>query len=201
MKTTTYSLQTYIPLRHLSRLALFLLLIGGLLAGCKSSKQATAPEATGYLSAAVRLTLPYNGAVFTVDGTLKLQQGERMQLSFLMPLFRTEVARVEATPDELLLVDRMGKRYVRATRQELEGVLPRNASFARLEKVLYEAARPEGKKSLTGSELGIPSFEKAQVELEEFSEAPFTLTPTQLSSKYKEVSLEEMLQLLLSLTR
>ena len=35
-----------------------------------------------------------------------------MQLSFLMPIIRTEVARMEVTPEEILLVDRMGKRYV-----------------------------------------------------------------------------------------
>ena len=43
-----------------------------------------------------------------------------MQLSFLMPIIRTEVARMEVTPEEILLVDRMGKRYVRATRKEFQ---------------------------------------------------------------------------------
>ena len=38
--------------------------------------------------------------------------------------------------------------------------------------------------------LGIPSLEKGKIELSNFSDKPFALTPTQLSQKYKEVELE-----------
>ena len=107
----------------------------------------------------MRLTVPTKDAVFTVNGTMKLISGERMQLSFLMPIIRTEVARMEVTPEEILLVDRMGKRYVRATRKELKDVLPKKADFAHLEKILFNASKPNGKKELSGKELGIPSLE------------------------------------------
>ena len=122
-----------------------------------------------------------------------------MQISSLMPILRTEVARMEVTPDEILLVDRMGKRYVRATRKELKDVLPKKADFAHLEKLLYAASKPNGKKVLTGKELGIPSLEKGKIELSNFSDKPFALTPTQLSQKYKEVELEELLEMLMDL--
>ena len=49
-----------------------------------------------------------------MNGTMKLVSGERMQLSLLMPILRSEVARLEITPDDVLVVDRMGKRYVQA---------------------------------------------------------------------------------------
>ena len=110
-----------------------------------------------------------------------------------------QVARMEVTPDEILLVDRMGKRYVRATRKELKDVLPKKADFAHLEKLLYAASKPNGKKVLTGKELGIPSLEKGKIELSNFSDKPFALTPTQLSQKYKEVELEELLEMLMDL--
>ena len=103
------------------------------------------------------------------------------------------------SPDEILLVDRMGKRYVRATRKELKNVLPKKADFAHLEKLLYAASKPNGKKVLTGKELGIPSLEKGKIELSNFSDKPFVLTPTQLSQKYKEVELEELLEMLMDL--
>jgi hypothetical protein len=125
--------------------------------------------------------------------------GERVQLSFLMPILRSEVARVEVTPNELLLVDRMGHRYVRTKRDELKGMLPKDATFDKLEKLIKEAAQPNGRRTLTGSELGIPSLNKGKITLSDFSTAPFTLTPTQLSDRYTQVSLQEILQLLLSL--
>ena len=183
-------------------LFLFLLFFLCCLTGCKTSRKAETsklPESARYLSSKVRLTIPSKDAVFTVNGTMKLISGERMQLSFLMPIIRTEVARMEVTPEEILLVDRMGKRYVRATRKELKDVLPKKADFAHLEKLLYAASKPNGKRVLTGKELGIPSLEKGKIELSNFSDKPFALTPTQLAQKYKEVELEELLAMLMDL--
>ena len=177
---------------------LMALLIG--LAGCKTSRQAEGTKGeTGFLSSKVVLTVPSKDAVLTVNGTMKLKAGERMQLSFLMPILRSEVARIDVTPEEVILVDRMGKRYVQASRQELKGILPKKATFQHLEKLLYAASRPGGKNTLTGSELGIPSLEKGKIELMDFSTKPFNLTPTQLSSRYQRVELYEILELLMSL--
>ena len=167
----------------------FMLFILCCLAGCKTTRKAETskfPESTRYLSSKVRLTVPTKDAVFTVNGTMKLISGERMQLSFLMPIIRTEV-------------DRMGKRYVRATRKELKDVLPKKADFAHLEKILFNASKPNGKKELSGKELGIPSLEKGRIELSGFSNNSFSLTPTELSSKYTQVELNEILEMLMSL--
>ena len=177
---------------------LMALLIG--LAGCKTSRQAEGTKGeTGFLSSKVVLTVPSKDAVLTVNGTMKLKAGERMQLSFLMPILRSEVARIDVTPEEVILVDRMGKRYVQASRQELKGILSKKTTFQHLEKLLYAASRPGGKNTLTGSELGIPSLEKGKIELMDFSTKPFNLTPTQLSSRYQRVELYEILELLMSL--
>ncbi|MEL5892208.1 DUF4292 domain-containing protein [Bacteroides sp. GD17] len=176
-----------------------ILLMAVCLAGCKTSRQASLSKDSGYLSSKVQLTVPHKDAILTVNGTMKMKSGECVQLSFLMPILRSEVARLEATQDEILLVDRMGKRYVRATRKELKDVLPRKADFAHLEKLLYAASKPNGKKVLTGKELGIPALEKGKIELSDFSDKAFTITPTKLSQRYKEVPLEELLEMLMSL--
>ena len=187
--------------RQVQRWGLVLLVLA-CLAGCRTSRQAESVinKDTGCLSSKVRLTIPTSKeAILTVDGTLKLKAGERVQVSFQMPILRTEVARIDLTPDEILLVDRMGRRYVQASRKELKGMLPRKATFARLEKLLYEASKPGAKNYLTGTDLGIPSLEQGKIELTDFSSKPFNLTPTQLSSRYKQVELEELLGLLISL--
>ncbi|MCD8310078.1 MAG: DUF4292 domain-containing protein [Prevotellaceae bacterium] len=183
------------------RLLACFLLLALCLAGCKSSRSGrTAPSERQYLTSKVKLTIPTKGgAVYTATGTLKLVAGERLQLSFLMPVLRSEVARVEVTPNEVLLVDRMGKRYVRATRRQLRGVLPKKADFSLLEKVLFTAAESGKTQSLSGADLGIPSLKKGEITLSNFKFDPITLTPTTLSSKYKEVSLNELLSMLLSL--
>ena len=43
------------------------------------------------------------------------------------------------------LVDRMNKRFVRATKAELKNVLSKNVEFSRLEKILMDASLPGGK--------------------------------------------------------
>lgn len=182
------------------RLLSLLLLLAVGLAGCKTSRHSSSlSRESACLSSKVQLTVPHKDATLTVNGTMKLKKKECMQISFLMPILRTEVARMEVTPDEILLVDRMGKRYVRATRKELKDVLPKKADFVHLEKLLYAASKPNGKKVLTGKELGIPSLEKGKIELSNFSDKPFALAPTQLSQKYKEVELEELLEMLMDL--
>ena len=176
---------------------LVILLVG--LTGCKTSHQPLSHD-TGYLSSKVQLMVPYKNAAMTIHGTMKLKSGERVQLSFLMPVLRSELARLEVTSDEILLVDRMNKRYVQATRRELRNLLPRKANFAHLEKLLYAASRPNGKRVLTGKDLGIPSKEKGKLALSNFSDKPFSISATQLSKRYRKVELEEMVEMLMQLT-
>ena len=130
---------------------------------------------------------------------MKMKTHERVQVSLLMPILRTEVARIEITPDEVLLVDRMNRRFVRATKEELKGMLPKNAEFSRLEKILMDASLPGGKTELTGKDVGIPSLEKVKVQLYEFSTKEFSMTPTELTAKYRQVPLEELVKMLTAL--
>lgn len=190
--------------RFMSR-GIYLLLILVILAGCKSSKHLSKTsekkvEATSYLASRLQLTIPSKkGGSMTVGGTMKLKTHERVQFSLLMPILRTEVARIEVTPDEILLVDRMNKRFVRATKEELKSVLPKNVDFSRLEKMLTNASLPGGKTELTGKELGFPSLDKAKVQLYDFSDKEFSMNPTELTAKYRQVPLEVLVKMLVSL--
>lgn len=182
----------------------YLLLVVVVLAGCKSSKRLATSETkapvSSYLASKLQLTIPNKkGGSMSVGGTMKMKTHERVQVSLLMPILRTEVARIEITPDEVLLVDRMNRRFVRATKEELKGMLPKNAEFSRLEKILMDASLPGGKTELTGKDIGIPSLEKAKVQLYEFSTKEFSMTPTELTAKYRQVPLEELVKMLMAL--
>ena len=184
---------------HLLPLLLLLGLLVGL-SGCKTPRKAVSSWGESrYLSSKVQLTIPNKGGSITVNGTMKLVSAERVQFSILMSIIRSEVARMEVTPDEILLVDRMGKRYVQASRKELKGILPRKADFAHLEKMLFEASKPGAKNYLTGKDLGIPSLEKGKIVLSDFSDKELSLKPTQLSSRYVKVEWTELLEMLMKL--
>ena len=192
----------------MKRIIYLLLLVVVVLAGCKSSKHLATSETktstkaptSSYLASKLQLTIPdKKGGSLSVGGTMRMKTHERVQISLLMPILRTEVARIEVTPDEVLLVDRMNKRFVRATKAELKNVLSKNVEFSRLEKILMDASLPGGKTELTGKDIGISSLEKVKVQLYEFSTKEFSMTPTELSSKYRQVPLEELIKMLVAL--
>ena len=186
----------------MKRIIYLLLLVVVVLAGCKSSKHLATSETktstkaptSSYLASRLQLTIPGKKGSMSVGGTMKMKTHERVQISLLMPILRIEV-----TPDEVLLVDRMNKRFVRATKAELKNVLSKNVEFSRLEKILMDASLPGGKTELTGKDIGIPSLEKAKVQLYEFSTQEFSMTPTELTSKYNQIPLEELVKMLVAL--
>ncbi len=193
-------------IRHLTTsCSLALLLVAMLtLAGCRSSRNAGKGSAdimhTEYLSSKLELTIPHKDAVFTVGGTMKLKRKEMIQFSLLMPILRTEIARVQVAPDELLIVDRMNRRFVRAGASELRYAVVSGFTYEKLEKLLRRLAKDGKSKSITGEDLGLTKLKKAKVELYDFSTDPVSVSPIELSSRYKQVTLEEMLQLLTSLS-
>ena len=168
----------------MKRIAYFLL-IAVVLVGCKSSKRLTAtkvPEVTAseaaipsYLASRLQLTIPGKGGSMSVGGT------------------------IEVTPTEVLFVDRMNKRFVRATKNELKEILSKNVEFSQLEKLLTDASKPGGKTELSGKDLGIPKLEKAKVQLYDFSTKELSITPTEVTSRYRQVSLEELMKMLVAL--
>ena len=81
----------------------------------------------------------------------------------------------------------------------MKNVLSKNVEFSRLEKILMDASLPGGKTELTGKDIGIPSLEKAKVQLYEFSTQEFSMTPTELTAKYNQVPLEELVKMLVAL--
>lgn len=187
----------------LSSQVLLLVMLAALAVGCKTQKnsvKAPVGEAeASYLSSKLELTIPHGESIYTINGTMKLRKDSIVQVSMLMPILRTEVARVEVTPEQVLIVDRMNRRYCRTTRDELGRQLPKNWTYNRVEQLLYKASQPDGKKSLTGEELGIDKLRKAKVELYDFSDEKVNVSPTNLSSRYTEVTLNELLQFLASL--
>lgn len=193
-------------IRHLTTSCCLALLLMAVftLAGCRSSRNAEKGSAdimhSEYLSSKLELTIPHKDAVFTVGGTMKLKRKEMIQFSLLMPILRTEVARVQVTPDELLIVDRMNRRFVRAGDSELRYAVVSGFTYEKLEKLLRRLAKDGKSKSITGEDLGLTKLKKAKVEFYDFSTDPVSISPLELSSRYKQVTLEEMLQLLTSLS-
>ena len=94
-------------------------------------------------TAKVNLSVDLDGKGATkVGGTLRIKKGEVIQLS-VAPLLGIEVARAEISPIGILVIDRVNKRYVRASFSELESLVHADLDFHSLQALfLHELFLP-----------------------------------------------------------
>ena len=123
-------------------------MVGGLTGSEYVEKVITsAPEWTN-LSGKTSLELQLGKKEKTrVNASLKIQREEAIQLS-ITPVLGIEVARLELTPQGLLLVDRMNKRFVRASFVEVSELLHIDVNFHILQSLFLNELFLPGKKQL-----------------------------------------------------
>ena len=101
------------------------------------------------LTAKMSLTLDLGGKGETkVSGTLRIKKGEVVQLS-IAPLLGIEVARAEISPDGILVIDRMNKRYVEVSFAEVKALIKADLDFHTLQALFLNKLFLPGKGDLT----------------------------------------------------
>lgn len=100
------------------------------------------------LTAKMSLSLDLSGKTTKVNGTMRIKKGEVVQLS-IAPLLGIEVARAEISPDGVLVIDRMNKRYVRVSFSELQKLTNAQLDFHTLQALFLNEIFLPGKKELT----------------------------------------------------
>ena len=101
------------------------------------------------LTAKMTLTLNLDGKSETkVGGTLRIKKDEVIQMS-IAPFLGIEVARVELSPDGVLVIDRMNKRYVQVSFAELKSLANLDWDFHLLQALFLNELFLPGKGDLT----------------------------------------------------
>lgn len=100
-------------------------------------------------SSRLRMTIPLKKGEYTLNGTLKMQRDQLIQISLLLPIIRTEAARIEISPEYILVIDRMNKRYASVPVSELREVLHTEVDFPMLQSLFSNNIFLPGKYSLT----------------------------------------------------
>lgn len=148
--------------KNLTLLTLFALL---LLASCKttthtvSSVRLTGEEQLEAVigntpvfesfSSRLRMTIPVRKGDYTLNGTLKMQRDELIQISLLLPIIRTEAARIEIAPQYILVIDRMNKQYASIPVAELKEVFHTEVDFTMLQALFSNTIFLPGQHHLT----------------------------------------------------
>lgn len=100
---------------------------------------------TGKISLAI--DLEGKGAT-KVNGTLRIKKGEVIQLS-IAPFLGIEVARAEISPEGILVIDRMNKRYVNVSFRELKSLVRADLDFHTLQALFLNELFLPGNGDLT----------------------------------------------------
>ena len=128
-----------------SRRAVKAPMIGGLTGEAYVEKVIEQTPAWQSLSGKVALDLSLgDGKHAGVNATLRLKRGESIQLS-VAPFLGIEVARLEISLDGLLVLDRLNKRYVQVSFEEINRWARTDLSFAVLQSLFFNELFVPGK--------------------------------------------------------
>ena len=156
---------------HTAIFTLLLALAMTAVGGCRSTQKTTLPGAmtlkelknlpavkaeTKNLSAKIKLQANLKGNEITANGTLKIKRDEGIIISINALGGIIEVARIEITPDEALLVYRLGRKYARIRYSEIETLDALGLNYNMLQSLLLnEIFTPDG----TPAEKGIDKMD------------------------------------------
>ena len=132
------------------------------------------------ITAKMSLAVDLNGKGPTkVNGTLRMKRDEVIQLS-IAPFLGIEVARAEISPDGVLVMDRMNKRYVQVPFDELKNLAKADLDFHTLQALFMNEIFLPGKKVLTVRDISSfavrPENENALIEVKNGKQFPGTMT-------------------------
>ena len=100
------------------------------------------------LTAKMALSVDLGKGTTKVNGTLRIKKGEVIQMS-IAPFLGIEVARAEISPDGILVIDRMNKRYVEVSFAEVEALAKADLDFHTLQALFLNELFLPGKGYLT----------------------------------------------------
>jgi hypothetical protein len=183
--------------REKMKKVIYLMFVVLLLTGCRSSRHvASGSDAIKYLSAKMQIVAPLKSGSVTLSGTVRLKSSDRVQLSVLMPILRSELFRLEVSSESCIVLDRMNKQYVLLSKAEMGSLLPSGFSYEKLEALLIKSAAAAERYELTGKDMGLPKLEKAKVTVYDIADGEFDMQPTTVPGKYTQVSAADLLKLL-----
>ena len=144
-----------------------------LLNGCKTSHSTSSAVALSKMGKEERIesiqnqTMPFNTLssslrfsikpgmnknTTTANALLRIIKDQIIQLSLRIPLLGTEVARISITPEQIIVIDRINKRYVSESMQTVKEKASFDFDFYSLQALFTNQLFIAGKSSISGKD-------------------------------------------------
>ena len=101
-------------------------------------------------TAKVKVRLRRDDKDISTTGTLRMRYDDVIQITLVDPLLGiAEVGRLELSPSNVLVIDRLNKRYVSTTYEEFSSLKSRNIGFSTIQDFFWQEAQNSDKVSYT----------------------------------------------------
>ncbi|MDE6722525.1 MAG: DUF4292 domain-containing protein [Bacteroidaceae bacterium] len=133
-------------------------------------------------TAKVKVRLRQGDKDISTTGSLRMRYDDVIQITLVDPILGiAEVGRLELSPDNVLVIDRLNKRYVSTTYEEFSSLKNNNIDFDKIQDFFWQEAQNSDKVSYT-----IPANRPIQLDLQlsNKSNAANWEAHTTVSSKY-----------------
>lgn len=121
-----------------------------------------------------------------VDGKLFMRYNEMIRIT-VVPYGIMEAARLEFTPNEVLLIDRINRQYVKAKYEDVQFLKKHNLNFQSLQQRFWDEYKKERISLDAGAAVLNIKFSKIN------NDATWDANMTSVSSRYKAVSATELM--------
>lgn len=139
----------------------------------------------------VKVTITQGDKDITTNGTLRMRYDDVIQIVLIDPFLGVaEVGRLELSPDNVLVIDRLNKRYVSTSYEEFAALKSRNIDFATIQDFFWQEAQSSDKLSYT-----IPAKKsiKLDLKLSGKGSASDWNAHTTVSGKYTKTDVDRLL--------
>lgn len=90
----------------------------------------------------VKVTITQDDKDITTSGTLRMRYDDVIQITLVDPLLGiAEIGRLELSPDRMLLIDRINKRYVDTSYDEFAAMKNNHLDFATIQRFFWQEAQ------------------------------------------------------------
>lgn len=190
------------------------------LASCRSSKKAAEGAASGVtnptetvvtnpadkptksvaagtnFTSKVKVTITQNDKNISTTGTLRMRYDDVIQITLVDPFLGiTEVGRMELSPDNVLIIDRINKRYVSTTYDEFDVMKKNSIDFQTVQEYFWREAQSADELSYS---MPAKTPIKLELKLSDKGDASSWNAHTDVSNRYSKTDANRLFNSLLN---
>lgn len=141
-------------------------------------------------TAKVKVTITQDKKDVSTTGTLRMRYNDVIQITLTDPIIGlAELGRMEIAPSNVLIIDRINKRYVDTSYEDFQALKSNNITFESIQKLFWEEAQKSNKLTYT-----IPAKKPIKLDLQLSNKdhnANWTAHST-VSSRYTKTDVNEL---------